>query len=70
MTHHENAYAPDPTTCDKRRSTVGVNAFCELCDQWTNCLSVGCTTTAEGKPATLDNSPEACAARLAAMENN
>ena len=70
MTHHENAYAPDPTTCDKRRSTVGVNAFCELCNQWVNCLAVGCATRADGKPAALDNSPEACAARLAAMENN
>lgn len=65
-----DAYTSDPTTCDKRRSTVGVNAFCELCGQWVNCLSVGCITTADGKPAKLDNSPEACAARLAAMERD
>lgn len=63
-----DAYTSDPTTCDKRRSTVGVNAFCELCGQWVNCPSVGCITTADGKPTALDNSPEACAARLAAMQ--
>lgn len=68
MTHHEGAYATDPTACDKLGVALVSNAYCELCGLWTNCLAVGCTTRADGKPAALDNSPEACAARLAAME--
>ncbi len=62
-----DAYTDDPVTCDKRGSTVDSNAWCELCEVWTNCISAGCITRPDGKMAAHDNSPEACARRLAAL---
>ena len=65
-----DAYTADPNTCDEIGGRTGVNAFCRLCNQWTNCLAHGCTTRPDGGCVELDNSPEACAARLAEMEES
>ena len=63
-----DAYADDPETCDKRGPTVDSNAWCGLCEAWTNCISAGCITRPDGKVTAHDNSPEACARRLAALQ--
>lgn len=58
----------DPETCDMRGPTVDSNAWCELCGAWTNCIFAGCITRPDGKVTAHDNSPEACARRLAALK--
>lgn len=63
-----DAYTDDPDTCDMRGPTVDSNAWCELCGAWTNCISAGCITRHDGKATAHDNSPEACARRLAALK--
>ena len=63
-----DAYTDDPDTCDMRGPTVDSNAWCELCGVWVNCISAGCITRPDGKATEHDNSPEACARRLAALK--
>jgi hypothetical protein len=63
-----DAYTDDPEKCDRRGPTVDSNAWCELCGVWVNCISAGCITRHDGKVTAHDNSPEACARRMAALK--
>lgn len=70
METRPDAYAADSSACDMIGGRAGANAFCRLCNQWTNCLANGCTTRPDGAHVELDNSPGACAARLKEMEED
>ncbi len=65
-----DAYTSDPNECDEIGGRAGASAFCRLCKQWTNCLAHGCTTRPDGGCVELDNSPGACAVRLAEMKES
>lgn len=69
MTPRDGAYSADPDMCDMRGKRLRDVAYCELCGSWTNCPTQGCITSPDGRYVPLDNSPEACAARLAEMKD-
>lgn len=65
----EGSMSPDPDMCLWGGDSFdGKHVSCRLANAWTNCLDVGCFVTPEGRHCELDNSPEACARRLRAME--
>lgn len=65
----EGSVSPDPDMCLWGGDSFdGKHVFCKLINAWTNCLEAGCFVTPDGGTVEMDNSPEACARRLRAME--
>lgn len=67
--HRPDSTSPDPRSCLwAGPHVVGDNQFCKLRKTWCNCLAAGCFVRPDGGLCSEDNSPEACARRLRALE--
>ena len=66
---YEGSFTTDPEACIARGPTAfGRYSFCALMQKWGNCLVAGCYVRPDGDACPVDNSPEAMARRVEAME--